>query len=411
MPSFAEMITGNAMKSVQDARDPNAGSGVVGGMQIGANLAIEQQKNQMMMKELQQKQQQLKMAQLDKYVDANINIAKMPDGPDKSAAQKNFLPQMGQALQVGDMVHPLAQDMMNKNPALNNFVLSGIKDGSIPPAVLGDPEQVIKLASNAKVVASADQVKSFTENYPKDVQDSYKQFLANKNAKEVANIKSGSINERNIVSQHEHALAEISNPNSQVQKSLGAAQSITNSYKAFAASGGMGAEFEQFQNQLRLNQGSSAAARSGVAERAKAHASSLGISAQQYIQMATGQVQNVENASPELVKAMKEVGKIETQQITKQADDALTRAEKGRKGFYDQVGGYKAEDYKARINETRDQLKSISSGYGGGKINFAGHDWTPEQLKSKIDSLKGSTDAATVKRLKEAQDAYDAGVK
>jgi len=66
MASFAEMIGQNAMKSVADSRDPNAGSGVAQGMQVGAQLAIEQQKHQAQMKDLQQKQQQFQSAQVEK---------------------------------------------------------------------------------------------------------------------------------------------------------------------------------------------------------------------------------------------------------------------------------------------------------------------------------------------------------
>lgn len=409
MPSFAEMITGNAMKSVADARDPNAGSAVVGGMQVGANLAIENQKNQMAQRQLQQKQQELRNAQIDKVYSFIQGAHNYQNAGDRNNYLKN-VPAMASALGLPPgTIPPDALNGMGSDENMGRIAALNAQ----AEANLIKPEDVLKIMGDKEAFAKVSPLPPQAINLGKmATTDAFKDVLARQNAKEVAGIKTGGINERNIVSQHEHALAEISNPNSQVQKALGAAQSITNSYKAFEASGGMGAEFEQFQNQLRLNQGSSAAARSGVAERAKAHAGSLGISAQQYIQMATGQVQNVENASPELVKAMKEVGKIETQQITKQADDALTRAEKGRRGFYDEVGGYKAEDYKARINETRDQLKAINGGYGGDKkITFAGHDWTPSQLKSKIDSLKGSTDAATVKRLKEAQDAYDAGVK
>jgi len=188
---LASMMYGSAEQAAQ-----TQGQGLAQGAQAGvqnynaaAQLAMKQQELDQSKQMMQAKLGEIQTAKLSKYVDAVKIGADMPDGPAKNAYNTNILPQTKSAMGLDDLIHPVAEQMLQKDGALSTFITSGIADGSIPMAVLGDPNQIAKLAQAAHIDASAEEVKSYSENYPKDTQAAYEKYLERESSKQKAQLE------------------------------------------------------------------------------------------------------------------------------------------------------------------------------------------------------------------------------
>ncbi len=357
MATLAEMFTGAALEQNASNRDQNPGSGFA----VGAQIAQHAEQLKQQRAELQQKQQQLQLAKLDKAAGWFEAAGKMEDGAAKQAFLKNYIPNGIDALGLSDAFHPDSLKMMQGSPMVVPYVKNEITQGRLDPSelygALAQPDKMAALMNRPgfKQFGAMEDVKGAIQDSigsivkEADTAAKYKQALA------AAGVRSAPMGERTIVSQHKDALNELTSPSSPITKQFGAAKSIDNSYKAFVHSGGLPQEWEQFQTQLRLNQGSTGG-RTGVNERANAHASDLGITAQQYVQIVTGNPQDVGLTSKKLVEAMKAVGKIEMSQLKTQAIESIDTLASGRQDFYNNEGKSKSGDYYRKVKSLKEQI-------------------------------------------------------
>ncbi len=244
-----------------------------------------------------------------------------------------------------------------------------------------DPQKMQALLAKTGLdkVGGEQALDNVINTYPKALGEAEKAGIGHKDAMIMAGMRSGPQEERTVQQAHNNALHDITSPTSPVQKKLGAYQSIDNSLAAFKASGGMPQEFEQLQTQLRLNQGATGG-KTGVNERASAHASDLGITKDQYIQIATGTIQNVNLSSPKLVKAISDVAETELGQIKVQGMQQLDTLAKGRKSFY-QRHQAEGSDYKETVNSIKDQFSSTQPP-AAQTYNVMGHQVTADRAKA-----------------------------
>jgi hypothetical protein len=198
------------------------------------------------------------------------------------------------------------------------------------------------------------------ETYPKALSEADAKGTADERALKVAAMRVSPIEDRTAQGVHQKAIDAVSSPTSVVQRKLGAYQSIDNALASFKASGGMSQEFEQLQTQLRLNQGATGG-KTGVDERANAHASDLGITKDQYVQIATGNVQNVNLSSPKLVKAIQDVATTELAQIKSQAAQQMKTNANQHKSFYKTHPDLK-DDYENTSSSILDQFNTTQTG-------------------------------------------------
>lgn len=399
MPDFAAMLYGGAQKSAE-----NFGQGAMQSFQQGnqdanaaAGLAIQQEHLNMQTEQMKMQMQQLQTAKTEKLYDFMKGASNIQNAGDRSNYLKNVI---GYRNAMGLPADPAFDDSIKRLGTDENqqrlaTIQLDVESGKMTA------QDAIDLATNPLKADKFAQIAmtplEFMNKRP-DLSGAQKDFLERQSKEKQAGERANVFNERNVVSQHAEALKEVTAPSSIVQKKLGAYQSIDNSYKAFVASGGMGAEFEQFQNQLRLNQGATGG-KTGVAERAKAHATDLGITAQQYIQLATGHVQDIGLDSNEIVKAMKEVGQVELGQIKKQAFSTIDAQTAGRNEFYKQHPD-KAKDYYARVNAIKSQFDDGSSGLDGppgGQISFNGKMWDRKVLQTLVEQHPDDPKSAAAK--------------
>lgn len=246
-----------------------------------------------------------------------------------------------------------------------------------------DPDKMKVLLAKTGLdrVGGEQALDNVINTYPKALSEAEKEGIQNKANAANAQLRVGPQEDRVTLQFHQNGLDKINAPTSVPQKKLGAFQSIDNALAAFKASGGMPQEFEQLQTQLRLNQGATGG-RTGVNERASAHASDLGITRDQYVQIATGSIQNVDLSSPKLVKAIKEVAATELGQIKTQAFQSLDTLATGRKSFYKQHKALGA-DYQDSIDAIKGQFQSTAQQDASAQtFNVLGHQVTADRAKA-----------------------------
>jgi hypothetical protein len=366
--SLAEMMYGTASQ-VEQGQGQGFSQGVQQGTQSyneAAGLALHKEQLQQQQQSLEIQKQQLQDAKIDKVANWFIAGSKMDDGAAKSTFLGKYIPNGIDAMGLSDAFHPDSLKMVSSNPMVVPWVKNEIAQGRMDPstlyAAMAQPDKMASLMASTglKQFGAQENVKAALQEsiggIVKDAEEQakYKQAIA------AASVRAAPMEDRTNMQAHQTALKELTAPSSPIQKKIGAAQSIENSYQAFLASGGLPQEFQQFQNQLRLNQGATGG-KTGVAERAAAHASDLGITAQEYVQIATGNPQDVRLTSTKLVQAMKDVGAIETSQIKKQANEAIDTAQAGYKNFYAN-NPEKAVDYNARVTALRKQVNGDGTG-------------------------------------------------
>lgn len=384
MPDFATMLYGGAQQAGANA----GGQGVPEAAAKGAELAMEHEKLQMAQAQMQQQREQLQDAKVEKLYGFIQGAHNYQNGADRNAYLQNaygFAASMGvnPAILPAGMLNGMGSDEnMGRIAALNAQV----------EAHLITPAQVLDIMRDKEALAKVLPLPPESVNIGKmSTTDVLKDVLDRQSREKVGADRASGFNERNIVTTHNKALGELIAPSSPIQKKLGAAQSIENSYQAFLASGGLPQEFEQFQTQLRLNQGATGG-RTGVSERAAAHATDLGITAQQYIQIATGQPQDTRLSSDKLVKAMKDVGSIEVKQIKQQALASIDTASAGYKNFY-QEHPDKGADYYGRIDALKKQLGGDSGGLTGDTVQVGAKSYLRATLEAYVADKSNASQA------------------
>lgn len=363
MPTLSEMFIGNIQQQNTDMGKTTSDSGA----QIGAQLAHMQQEKQLQQQQLAQKQQELQAAKVEKLYGYVADAKNYMNAGDRGRYLKSAI---GYRNALGIKQDTLSDEQISAFGSDENMGRIAALEGAVSRGEL-------KLTEAAAIAANPQQFGKVIPLPPEAVQlnkidwnEAQKAFLDRQSREKVGGERSNPFAERNVLQQHSKALTELTAPSSPLQKRIGAAQAIENSYQAFVASGGLPQEWEQFQTQLRLNQGATGG-RTGVNERANAHASDLGITAQQYIQIATGKPQDVRLTSAKLVEAMKEVGKIETQQIQKQAGQALDSATAGYKQFYAK-NPEQAADYYGRVDAIKQQISGAGMDSGPTTVSVGG---------------------------------------
>lgn len=141
---------------------------------------------------------------------------------------------------------------------------------------------------------------------------------------------------------------------------------LNNALTNFKNSGGMPQEFMQLQNSLRqnANQGGS---QSGVSERAEGYAHDLGINKDQAMQIITGNVQNVNMSSPDLVKAMQHIAQGELGNKQTQGAQMINKKANAFSSVYNKptMQGYK-QDF---TNTVANQYSQLDLDQNGKPIN------------------------------------------
>lgn len=237
---------------------------------------------------------------------------------------------------------------------------TGKSGGGITPAELyaaqTDPAARAALVNKLGLanLGGEETLKDVFRTYPNALEVSAKVGIQHDASSRDAALKTETFGDRVVNNLYTSTVSDLTKPSSIPQKKLGAYQSISNAYNAFKASGNMGQEFEQLQTQLRLNQGATGG-RTGVNERAKAHASDLGMSTAQYIQIATGNVQDVDKSSPGIVKAIEDVAAIELNQISKQGRQAIDTTSAGHRKML-QKYPQALDAYNATVKNLKDQF-------------------------------------------------------
>lgn len=177
MADLASLIYGSAQNAEQEQ-----GQGLAQGIHQGAQLAIQQEQLGIQQQQMQMKMAQLQQAKFDKVIDMKQAQAQMPDGPSKQLYGKFIDEQAIPGMQMDKMFHPVAASMLSKDTGLSNFVIGGIRNGTIPPAIMGDPEQLAKVAQQAGYQATAEDASSLISNYPKEMQGAYSEWMNNQMA-------------------------------------------------------------------------------------------------------------------------------------------------------------------------------------------------------------------------------------
>lgn len=182
---------------------------------------------------------------------------------------------------------------------------------------------------------------------------------------------------------HRAAIKGISdNPNT--SRLLAGYQSINNALLEFKNNPSP-QSFHTLQNVARINAGSSG--QSGVSERASTYATDLGIKTSEAKQIMTGQMQDVNLNSPEMVKAVIKVMDGELEQKRKQGISEIDKHAKGWQSFYERPGreGYK-QDFNNAIDAAKSQFEAVNSATGSQSQPSSGI--TPDQAAAELERRK-----------------------
>lgn len=174
MATLAETMVQAALQSSAPENFNNTTQAFASGAAIAQHAEqLSQQREQ-----LQQKKQELFAGKLDKVSSWYETAAKMPDGADKEAFTKNFIPQGIGALGLGDQIHPTVQKMMQANPNMGAYLKAKVQDGSMsyPDMLnaLADPAAMAQLAPQVKQFGDEEMIKSTIESNRGALADAYK---------------------------------------------------------------------------------------------------------------------------------------------------------------------------------------------------------------------------------------------
>ena len=351
MATLAEQLIGGVQQGIaQTGQNINT----------GAELAQHVQNIASQRAQIDNQKQQLQLQKISKVGDLYEKAGQL-EGPAQKFMFDKAIPNTIKALGVDDYYPESTQAMFKSNPAFVGFIKGEIeKDpnkGTQLFQAMADPsgEQLSQLFPEASKFGAIQDLQSELQVSPKALNEAMSKGLAMKNARDTAAMRTGTQEERVVEGTHNAAIHDLTNPTSLIQKKLGAYQTIDNALAAFRAAPSV-QEFEQLQTQLRLNQGATGG-RTGVNERADAHASDLGISRDKYIQIATGNLQDVNLSSPGIVKAIQDVAQTELGQIKTQGVQAIDNMAKGKRNFYTKHPE-KAADYSDVARGIKDQFSS-----------------------------------------------------
>ena len=199
MASFAEMIYGTASES--------ASANPVNAVVQGAELAMKQEQLQQQRAQLEQRKQELLVSKFNKLGDWFETAQKMPEGKDRQAFVKNYIPQGIQAMGLQNYVNPTSLEMLQGNPTLGTYLVSRVRDGSLDFQALlknlGDPAALAKLVPDAAAFGSTQELQTVVSQEIGKLSEAEKFRMTEAGKATRAGERTGGIEERAIAGRQE----------------------------------------------------------------------------------------------------------------------------------------------------------------------------------------------------------------